>query len=140
LEQLKKYIDENNKTPSTIDKNIVIKQLGKWLGRQKTNYDKKTYIMQDKTIYDIWTKFINDVKYKQYFISNVGLWKQTLEQLKKYIDENNKTPSQTDKNIVIKQLGTWLGHQKTNYDKKTYIMQDKTIYDIWTKFINKYFT
>jgi HJR/Mrr/RecB family endonuclease len=140
LEQLKKYIDENNKTPSTHDKNIVIKQLGSWLGTQKKNYDKKTYIMQDKTIYDIWIKFINDVKYKQYFLNNVELWKQTLEQLKKYIDENNKTPSTYDKNIVIKQLGTWISTQKQNYDKKRYIMQDKTIYDIWTKFINKYFT
>jgi hypothetical protein len=35
--------------------------------------------------------------------------------VEKYIIKNNKTPSTTDKNKDIKQLGYWLSNQKTNY-------------------------
>jgi len=136
LERVKKYIDENNKTPSNKDKNKDIKILGSWILNQTTNYNKKEYIMKTETIYDTWTEFINDNKYKKYFISNEDAWLNNLNLVKKYIDENNKTPSTHDKNKDTKILGTWLSAQTTNYNKKEYIMKTETIYNTWTEFIN----
>jgi len=61
------YIDENNKRPSCHNKDKQIKQLGSWIGTQKINYKKKKEIMLNEEIYNIWTEFINDIKYKKYF-------------------------------------------------------------------------
>ncbi len=144
LNQVKQYIDENNKLPSTHDKNGDIKQLGEWISRQKTNYDsdikKCKEGIKNKEIYDLWTAFINDDKYKEFFESNENIWINKLEQVKQYIDENNKLPSKHDKNNDIKQLGRWISTQKTNYDvdikKCKQGMKNKEIYDLWTAFIN----
>jgi hypothetical protein len=92
--------------------------------------------MQNEEIYKLWTEFINDEKYKQYFISNEEEWKQKLEYCKNYIDENNKRPNERDKDINIKKIGCWLSKQITNYKTKKYIMQNEEIYNLWTEFIN----
>jgi hypothetical protein len=41
--------------------------MGQWIGTQQTNYKKKDNIMKNEEIYDKWTDFINDDKYKKYF-------------------------------------------------------------------------
>jgi hypothetical protein len=136
LNQVKEYIDEHNKRPTSTDKNDAIKKLSKWIIGQKTNYEKKTQIMKNESIYNLWTQFINDDKYKKYFISNETSWKQTLNELQKYINKHNKTPSQYNKDNTIKILGNWLYAQKNNYKKKIYIMKNESIYNLWTQFIN----
>ena len=68
LEEVKEYIDEYKKTPSTKDKDNKLKSLGKWFSYQKGNYKTKTKIMSNTEIYKLWTEFINDEKYKKYFI------------------------------------------------------------------------
>jgi len=40
LELVKKYIDENNKRPSTTDKNNNTKHLGQWISDQQKKYKK----------------------------------------------------------------------------------------------------
>jgi superfamily II DNA or RNA helicase len=45
-------------------------------------------------------------------------WMSKLEEVKKYIDENNKTPSKIDKDKVAAKLGYWLSTQKNNYKKQ----------------------
>ena len=67
LNEVIKYIDENNKKPSTIDKNNEIKILGSWISNQQTKYKSKKEIMKDENIYNLWTEFINDNKYKKFF-------------------------------------------------------------------------
>jgi len=136
LEKVKKYIDENNKRPSDKDKNKDIKILGSWVSNQTTNYNKKEQIMKIVNIYNTWTEFINDNKYKKYVMSNEDAWLNNLNLVKKYIDENNKKPSYTNKNKDTKILGTWLSTQTKNYNKKEYIMKTETIYNTWTEFIN----
>jgi len=136
LNEVKIYIDSNNKRPSTIDKNIKIKQLGSWLSTQQTNYKKKEHIMANEEIYNLWTEFINDPNYTVYFQSNEDNWKNVLNEVKTYIDTNNKRPAQTDKDIKIKQIANWICYQQTNYKKKTEIMANEEIYNIWTEFIN----
>jgi hypothetical protein len=136
LYQVKKYIDENNKRPSNHNKDMQIKQLGEWISTQQTKYNKKEFIMKNKEIYDKWIEFINDENYKKYFLSNEEEWIENLYQVKKYIDKNNKRPSNHDKDIQIKQIGVWISTQQTKYKKKEKIMSNEEIYNKWTEFIN----
>jgi superfamily II DNA or RNA helicase len=149
LEEIKDYINKNNKSPSQSDKDEEIKQIGQWISHQKKNYDidinKCKYSMKDEDIYNKWTEFITNNKYKKYIVINLKqLWYKKLEKLKKYIDENNKSPSRSDKDEEIKQIGSWINTQKKNYDidinKCKNGMKDDEIYTKWTEFItnNKY--
>jgi superfamily II DNA or RNA helicase len=136
LVKVKKYIDENNKRPVSCDKNEDIRSLGYWIGTQQKNYNKIRFIMGNTDVYDMWTEFINDQNYKEYFQSNEDIWKDNLVKVKKYIDDNNKTPSAHGNNKYIRSLGTWICNQKINYSKKRSIMLNTEIYDMWTDFIN----
>lgn len=136
LNEIKEYIDKYNKLPYLTHKNMNIKKLNRWYNSQIQNYNKKLQIMQDEEIYDKWEKFINDDKYKKYFISNVDKWLKKLEETKIYIDNNEKRPHEKHENITIRKLGNWVSSQVTNHKKKIQIMQNKEIYDKWTKFIN----
>jgi superfamily II DNA or RNA helicase len=137
LENVCKYIYENNKLPSTIDKNDSIKKLGYWVSTQKKNYEKKQFIMKNLEICKLWEEF--QEKYSEYFISNEEQWKNNLKKISKYIDLNNKLPSRIDKNDFIKKLSIWLSTQKENYAKKEQIMKKSEICELWEKFIEKYF-
>jgi hypothetical protein len=139
LEEVKKYIDINNKKPSCYDKDFNIKQLSKWIDMQQYNYSKKQKIMKNINIYNLWENFINQSNYKIYFVSNKHLlediWKQNLEKIKLYIDNNNKKPSLHDKIVDIRQLGTWLSSQQKNYKKKINNMKNDNIRNLWEDFI-----
>lgn len=136
LNELENYIHKNKKTPSVSDKNLDIKKLGTWFYTQKTNYKKDQFNMKDSTIKISWEEFI--LKYQEYFQSNEEKWYNKLNDLEKYIKENNKTPSQSDKNLDIKKLGQWLCDQKKNYKKENQIMKDSTIIKVWEDFTLKY--
>jgi len=110
---LKEYIEINNKRPS------YKTQLGNWLSHQLENYKKKKYIMKNETIYNEWTNFMNE--YSELFKSNEDVWYDYLNELKEYIEINNKRPSNKT------QLGKWLSHQLNNYKKKKYIMKNESI-------------
>jgi len=135
LTNLKKYIDENNKRPSHNDKIEEIKTLGNWMTCQNTRYENEEKVMKNSEIYNKWTEFITSEKYKKYFLSNEEEWLINLNNLKKYIDENNKTPSQIAKNKVYANLGIWLSTQKINYKSKEKIMKNPEIYNKWTEII-----
>jgi hypothetical protein len=136
LELVKKYIDENNKLPSTKDKNNEMKSLSYWISDQNKHYKNKKFIMSNEEIYNKWTEFINDNKYKKYFIDNETVWINKLELVKKYINENNKRPSTKDKYNEYYTLSNWLSIQSNNYKKKNDIMKNENIYNRWTEFIN----
>ena len=113
--------------------------------RIKKSYDNKKlngYITID-TINDDNEIENNDIEFRYNQIYNsIGvltngeeIWKNKLERVKLYIDENNKRPSQCNKNKEIKNLGSWISHQIENYNKKEYIMKNEIIYDTWDRFI-----
>jgi superfamily II DNA or RNA helicase len=136
LEKCKKYIDENHKYPSTIDKNSEIKKIGIWICTQKTNYSKVTKIMKNKEIRKEWEKFMSD--YEEYLKSNEDKWHHNLEKCKKYIGENHKRPSNRIQDIEIKKIGSWIQNQMTYYSKGTKIMKNKKIKKEWEKFVSDY--
>jgi hypothetical protein len=136
FQKVKKYIDDNNKRPSQKDKNKEIKTLGQWITAQQNKYKNKNLIMKTEEMYNKLTDFINDSKYKEYFLDNNIVWLNNLEKAKKYIDDNNKRPSKSDKDKEIKTLGIWLGTQIQNYKNKSDIMKIESIYYKWIDFIN----
>jgi superfamily II DNA or RNA helicase len=136
LVKIKIYIDENHKRPSSNDKNKEIKKLGKWISYQYNNYKTKAYTMSNQEIFNKWSNFINENKYKKYFISNEEEWYTNLEKIKQYMNNNNRRPSSTDKNKNIKKLGSWIIDQQLHYKTKLYIMSNQKIFDEWTNFIN----
>jgi hypothetical protein len=137
IEWVMKYIDDNKKRPSSEDINKEIKAYGQWASQQKNYYIKNESIMKNEVIRNKWNIFINDNKYKQYFISNDDRWINTLEIIKKYIEDEKKLPTKYNKNKEIKQLGKWLSTQQQNYSKKEHLMIDKLIREKWELFINE---
>jgi hypothetical protein len=60
------------------------------ISNQQNNYTKKERKMKNEEIYNKWTEFITE--YQEYFLDNEIQWINTLEGVKKYINENNKRP------------------------------------------------
>ena len=69
--------------------------------------------MKDETIKKAWIEFTT--KYKQYFLSNNEEWFNNLKLVEEYIIKNKKRPSNSDKDVKIKQLGGWICNQQTKY-------------------------
>jgi hypothetical protein len=122
LNKVKLYMDENNKRPDD-------KYLNQWLQDQTTNYKNNKYLMKNETIKKSWEEFINDDKYKIYFMSNEEIWNDNLNKVKLYMDENNKKPND-------EYLKSWLYTQTKNYKNNEYIMKIETIKKLWEEFIN----
>jgi superfamily II DNA or RNA helicase len=136
FDKIQKYIEENNKLPSSHDKNKDIKACGKWISTQKTYYDNKEKQLKDPLIRQQWKQFIN--RYEYLFMSNYDKWYDKLDKTCKYIQENNKLPSKDDQNEYIKSLGIWVSRQKQNYDNGENIMQDLRIKQKWEEFSSSY--
>jgi len=136
LQELIKYIDDNNKRPSQNEKDKKIKSLANWIQTQQTCYLKKIKIMQNNEIKILWERFLK--KYEKHFISNEQNWKDILYQVYQYIDENNKRPSLSDVNENIRKLGIWINHQQNNYSRKKGNMKNLEICQLWEQFITKY--
>jgi hypothetical protein len=136
FDELKKYMDENNKRPSySSSKNKDERKLGQWLQKQiiYSQNRRSSYIMKNDDIYNKWNQFINDDKYSRYFMSNEEKWKNILEKVKKYMDENNKRPSSSSKNKDEKELGKWVKNQiiYSDSEERKNIMKDNKIYYKW---------
>lgn len=134
LNEVIQYMDENGKRPSAASKDRHIYRMGKWISHQYQNYQNKQYNMIDLNICKIWEKFVNDDKYKKHFLSNEDVWDYELNEIKLYIDINNKKPSMD--NINTKRLGQWLSTQQKSYKKMNYIMVNKHIRKKWEDFIH----
>ncbi len=138
LNKIKKYIDTNNEKPSQYSNDNEICKMGLWIGSQIQNYKKKIKIMKDKDILKLWEDLLNDNKYKYFFseTDNISEWKNTLEDVKKYIDSNNKKPTVYSDDKNTKYLGRWIANQKNNYKNNIKIMKEKEILNVWKNFIN----
>ena len=144
LEKLKEFINKNIRLPTS--KNDEEIKLGKWLSHQKEYYKNSINNNEDgekmleHRIND-WEEFINDDKYKDYFITKDEKWLNKFQELKEFIDKNKRTPSTSSKNKIEEKLGKWLSHQKEYYKNLINNNEDGTkmlenrIND-WEEFIN----
>jgi hypothetical protein len=84
----------------------------------------------------LWEAFINNSKYKKYFISNEELWKKSLDDVKIFLNKNKKAPSNGKKEEG--KLAVWIYRQQDNYKNNSYMMQYEEIYNLWKNFIEEY--
>ena len=136
LDKIKKYIDCNNKKPSSKDDNKDIRYMAKWMYVQYRYYAINKHTIKNNYMQNHWNNFI--IEYNKYFLSNEEQWVNTLEKIKKYIDDNNKKPSLEDKDINIQRLGRWISVQMRHYPERKYIMKNNNIFELWIKFIDEY--
>lgn len=136
LEEVKQYMNEYKKRPSSKDKDLYIKKIGEWLVDQQKKYKKNRYIMKNNDIRLLYEKFKEE--YGEYFISKEEIWHDNLNKVKEYIHENNKVPSQNDKDIKIERLGEWLSNQSTNYKNKKNILKNDEPRLVYEQFKDEY--
>ena len=146
LQKVQKYIDDNKNRPSSTSKDVDIRKLGQWIIDQTKNYDidikKSNYIMKNvEEIHNLWSNFINDTNYNKYFKTNIEKWKENLQKVQKYIDDNKNRPSSKSKDADIRKLGEWIKDQTKIYDidikKSNKIMKNvEEIHNLWSDFIN----
>jgi hypothetical protein len=103
---------------------------------QQSNYNKKKEAMKDENIYSKWSQFM--IEYQEYFLTIHDKWYNSLNKVKKYIDDNGKKPTISDKDKEIKKLGRWISLQQANYkNRKEVIIDEKICYE-WSQFMIDY--
>lgn len=65
-------------------------------------------------------------------------WYQTLGDVEKYMIENKKRPSGTDKDVKTRFLGRWINTQQTNFKRTSKCMQSAEFREKWMEFTDKY--
>ena len=110
LNEYKSFIDENQELPTQKSN----KRLWEWRQTMYRLYKNRTYIMQNNKIYDAWGAFMNDEKYRKFFLTKDDKWFITFDEYKSFIDENQALPTQKNN----KRLCRWGEVQNYNYKKK----------------------
>ncbi|CAA6807411.1 MAG: Unknown protein [uncultured Sulfurovum sp.] len=112
-EVLKEYYEKFGKFPSSSHENIKLKKIGIWILAQKTNYNKNNISAERVELLD---KI--DVSWKiSKKESDEVIWRSSYSLLKAYFEEFGHFPSAKNKDLKIRQLGTWILGQKKNYNK-----------------------
>jgi superfamily II DNA or RNA helicase len=133
FEELKKFIDENERTPKDKTKNHNEKKLSKWLSHQHQNYKKG---MKHNERCDLWKQFITE--YSEYFKSNEEVWNETLEKLKDFVNTNKMLPNTNSKKNCERRLGNWIQTQQKKYINKTFCMTQSETHMKWSQFLEDY--
>jgi len=136
FKELKLYIEKYNQIPSSVSKIKEVRTLGQWFGSQRHKYKNKINCMKDPIKYQLWTEFMNDDRYKKYFMSNEEEWNNNFEESKLYIEKYGARPSYSSKIKTVKALGYWIDDQRHNYKNKIASMSDPVKYQLWTEFMN----
>ena len=91
--------------------------------------------MKDEEINKLWTDFINDNIFSEYFQSNSDKWISQLLDIKKYILANNCRPNSHCIDNNIKKLEKFIITQTQNYKNCKEIMKDGNIRKLFVDFI-----
>jgi superfamily II DNA or RNA helicase len=136
LEELKGFINTNEKRPSSTSKNEKEQKLGSWITTQIKNHKKKDRAMKDENKRKLCEEFIKE--YKKYFVDLDIKWVELLEKVKTFIREKSELPKSSSENDKEKLLSTWIIRQKGNYINKKDGMKDENRRKLWKKFIEEY--
>jgi superfamily II DNA or RNA helicase len=136
LDELKRFMDENERRPNKHSKNNNEKSLGIWIRTQISNCKNVRGFVKNQEKCNLWEQFLKD--YETYLITNNEMWYEKINKLKNFIDKNKKRPSYHSKNKNEKMNGSWLSRQTQIYKNKKEAMQDPEKYELWTKFRKDY--
>lgn len=135
LELIKDYVLINNKRPIGL-KNSSGVNLNAWLLVQISNMKTKNNMLSRDNIYLALNEFY--IKYKNILFETLEeQWISKLNNLKSYLDTENKKPSKESKNKIEKTLCNWIDDQKSNYKTKIgTVYKNLEIKKIWEAFLN----
>ena len=135
LKLIKDYVSINNKRPIGL-KNSSGLDLNTWLSVQLTNMKTKNHMLSRDNIYLAFNEFY--IKYKNILFETLEeQWIIKLNNLKSYLDTENKKPNKESKNNIEKTLCNWLGDQKSNYKTKIgTVYNNLEIKNIYEEFLN----
>jgi superfamily II DNA or RNA helicase len=104
-EELRKFIEKNNKYPKDSGKDTNIRKIGKWVCNQRTN-KKKNKISGERI------KQLEKLNNWQWDVDDI--WNENYEKLRNYLEINDKYPKDHDKDINVTKIGKWIQHQREN--------------------------
>lgn len=133
FEGLKEFLDCNKKTPSNKSNDKNEKLLNSWLTDQKRNYKNGKL---DKEQRNKWRELRET--YEELLLNFDEIWVIKFDELKKYIQINNKTPSNKSKNTLEKNIGSWFSNQKQHYKNKKGSMKTPERQALWAQFLKDY--
>lgn len=136
FEELKKFIDENERRPNSRHNNDENKTLENWLNHQMQNYKKMIESMKNVEKYNLWTQFLKD--YCKYFELPDEIWHKKFKELKYFIDENKTKPERYKGSNDEQMLANWMSKQIENYKMKKKGMKCIDRYNLWTEFLKNY--
>jgi ribosomal RNA-processing protein 8 len=136
FEELKAFIDANERRPLINVKFPSEKKMSQWLVDQNKYYKKKTHGMKIVERYELWTQFLEE--YKEYFMTKDDLYSKRIEELRLFINKKSSLPSTVSHIKEEKILGKWVGDQQKNYKNKTAGMKDNTRYNLWRQILEDY--
>jgi superfamily II DNA/RNA helicase len=137
LSSLKEFIDINKIRPSSTSENNDEKKLGKWVGTNKQSHKDKNRGMQDGTYRrKKWEEF--EKQYKKYMMDLDEKWKENLNSVKQFLNNNKKRPSTVSKIEHEKRLGYWLLTNKKDYRNQECGMKDPERRKQWDEFVEQY--
>jgi superfamily II DNA or RNA helicase len=127
--ELKKFVNVQDKLPSVNSKELFESSIGKWCHHQRENY------IKNKLDHD---KIKNLEKIPNWYWDKKNQFYDKYEQLKKWILIHNKIPSHGSKNQIEKILGKFCQHKREDHKKnklsKEKITQLETLSGwYWTK-------
>jgi ribosomal RNA-processing protein 8 len=131
FKKFEKYIIDEKKFPNS--KNDETKFLAKWWSHQEEKILNKK--LDEKKI-SIINKIIKE--YPEIFKKNNDIWNDQLKELKNFINENKKLPSQSKKDTQQDRISKWMQQQKMTYIKNDRIMKSPEIRSQWENFITEY--
>ena len=144
IEQLVKIKEDNNNYISLfltiLKKNLVLIINTKMLIGETVLNTQKIVENTKKQYIETAENFTNILPLCNNQENRNNIWKLNLEWVKQYINENNKKPSENDKNKNVKTHSVWINQQIINYKNKNRIMSNKTIRHLWEDFISEYKT
>jgi hypothetical protein len=107
-DKLKEFVEKNSRLPSSYSKNKEEESLGNWCQNHKSYY-KRGKLSQERI------KLLEEIP--NWFWKQDEKWIQNCNNLKKFVEINNKLPSDHSKNKVEKSLGQWYRDQRKHYKK-----------------------
>jgi superfamily II DNA or RNA helicase len=120
------YIDLHSKAP------LQTSRLGRWLGNQKENAKHNMRILKKEEIRHLWNEF--ELQYHSY-ITPCGKFERSLDEVRRFIDVNNRRPNKHSADENEAKLGRWICTTVQNFKNKQQIMSDDKFRKLWSGFI-----
>lgn len=128
-----KYIEENDKFPSSQSPIKEIRTIGIWRGFQNKRYKQNIMKVFER---ELWKNFV--AKHGMLFADRFTNWFVMLNKADLHISLYDKRPNSKTGNIYTKKLGRWIMTQNDNYGKNYQMMQYENTRIAWEKFLAKY--